>query len=223
MLRRNCVGSMCYGVIVSEACVTGDRYKLAEDFLFSVSLFLSFFVQRLVSIPVPTSQLSKLLPSKWPSLFNIQSQTLQLLVNTQSTLSAAANSPQKRIGLPYSSVLAPGPVLAPDCIQCTRPTSLLYTRTSNRKGNAGRPYYKCVPCDKFHCFADQRGNDPTNTPCDCGKSSKRQISGPEKGRQVHYVCRIGGCDFYKAHKNTQQETINLDKELVEPTARLSII
>lgn len=149
---------------------------------------------------------------------------LRPLVNTQSTLSAAANSPQKDIGLHSSSVLAPGPVKAPDCILCRVPTSLLKTRPSNRKGNAGRPYYKCVPCNKFHCFADERGNDPTNPPCHCGKSSKEQISGPEKsmGRQVHYVCRIGGCDFYLPHRNSQQETIILDRELVEPMARLGI-
>lgn len=150
---------------------------------------------------------------------------LQLLVNTQSTLSAAANSPLKDIGLHYTSVLAPEPVKAPDCIQCGVPTNLRYTRTSNRKGNAGRPYYKCVPCNKFHCFADKRGNDPTNPPCHCGKSSKRQISGPEKSvaRQVHYVCRIGGCDFYDVCRNAQQKTIILDRELVEPMARLGII
>lgn len=160
-----------------------------------------------------------------PADLNIQPQMLQPLVNIQSTLSAAANSSQKNIGLHVSAVLAPGPVVAPICILCRAPITRQITRTSNRNGNAGRPYYKCIPCNKFHCFDDRRGNDPTNPPCFCGISSKRQLSGPEKpmGRMVHYVCRIGGCNFYSDHGNTQQKITNVNRELVELLARLSII
>lgn len=65
----------------------------------------------------------------------------------------------------------------------------------------------------------------TNPLCHCGKSSKRQISGPDKsiGRQVHYVCRVGGCDFYCAHRNALNQKIALESDLVEPMARLGII
>ncbi|KAF2498794.1 hypothetical protein BU16DRAFT_443877, partial [Lophium mytilinum] len=73
------------------------------------------------------------------------------------------------------------------------------TRRSNRKGNTGRPYFKCLSCDRFLCFADRRGNDPSNPLCFCGASIKRQISGPEKdvARGVHFVCRLGECAFYR--------------------------
>lgn len=129
------------------------------------------------------------------------------------------------MALQLQQVLAPGPTDAPDCILCGQSTNLFTTRSSNRKGNASRSYYKCVPCGKFHCFADRRGNDLTNPPCHCGESSKRQIAGPEKsrGRQVHYVCRLGKCDYYGEHRTPQQETIVLESELVEPMTRLGLI
>ncbi len=129
------------------------------------------------------------------------------------------------MALHLSPQLAPGPMVAPDCIRCGRPTNLRYTRHSNRTGNAGRPYYKCMPCGKFHCFADQRGNDPTNPPCHCGLSSRRQISSLQKlkGRQIHYVFRVGRCDFYNVHRNPQQESVELGPELAERLARLGII
>lgn len=30
-------------------------------------------------------------------------------------------------------------------------------RRSNRNGNAGRPYLKCMPCNRFVKFEDERG------------------------------------------------------------------
>ncbi|KAK2005426.1 hypothetical protein LZ32DRAFT_183773 [Colletotrichum eremochloae] len=33
----------------------------------------------------------------------------------------------------------------PLCRSCRAPTTRHVTRSSNRKGNAGRPYYKCLP------------------------------------------------------------------------------
>lgn len=73
--------------------------------------------------------------------------------------------------------LAPAPETGPDCMRCGRPSSLMWTRTSNRNGNAGRPYYKCIPCNKFLVFNDTRGNDPLNPHCYCNVSSKRQLAG----------------------------------------------
>ncbi|MCJ1474880.1 hypothetical protein MMC13_003540 [Lambiella insularis] len=115
--------------------------------------------------------------------------------------------------------LAPAPTTAPICFECGNPGRRFITSQANQKGNAGRPYYKCVADGRFLCFADQRGNDPTNPPCDCGESSKRQISGSNKSvpRQVHYVCRLGGCDFYQAGG------VTIPERLVEPMARHYII
>lgn len=51
---------------------------------------------------------------------------------------------------------------------------------------------------KFLVFADNRGNDPNNPTCNCGVPSKRQVASREKGRKIHYVCRLGKCNFYNA-------------------------
>lgn len=93
----------------------------------------------------------------------------------------------------------PFPTEPPPCIICAEPTVRQITRSSNRKGNAGRPYYICLPCGKFHCFADPKGNDPANPPCHCGTFSKRQLSDEISSprRKVHFVCRLGGCDYYR--------------------------
>ncbi|KAK4233357.1 hypothetical protein C8A03DRAFT_19562 [Achaetomium macrosporum] len=106
-----------------------------------------------------------------------------------------------------------------------KPSKSFTTRHSNRNGNAGRPYYKCQPCNKFLCFADSRGNNPGNPPCDCGVSSKTQVAGKEKKvpRGVHYVCRLGKCDFYKpCVENGKQVAVESD-DLVHRLAMLSIL
>jgi hypothetical protein len=56
---------------------------------------------------------------------------------------------------------------------------------------AGRGYFKCESCDKFHCFQDTRGNDPRNPSCYCGASSKTQVSGPEKELQEGCIMFAG--------------------------------
>lgn len=93
------------------------------------------------------------------------------------------------------------PTEPPPCMICDRPTVHQITRSSNREGNAGRPYYICLPCGKFHCFADRKGNDPRNPHCHCGTYSKRQLSDVEWSprRKIHYVCRLGRCNYYR-HK-----------------------
>jgi hypothetical protein len=122
--------------------------------------------------------------------------------------------------------LAPPPTKAPDCILCGKPTRRRIARVLNPNGNAGRPYYKCIPCDKFHCFCDSRGNDPTNPPCHCGKSSKRQVSGHGKAvpRGVHFVCRLGTCDFYRALRDAEERQIQITPcgSLVDQSEKLVV-
>lgn len=123
--------------------------------------------------------------------------------------------------------LAPAPVAAPECIRCSRPTTLRTTRYSNRNGNAGRPYYKCIPCDRFTVFADERGNDPQNPLCHCAKSSKRQLAGSKAKKStkgaVHYVCRLGRCDYYFAQKDAQGKQVVVEEDLVDKLAKLSFV
>ncbi|OJD10148.1 hypothetical protein ACJ73_09917 [Blastomyces percursus] len=82
--------------------------------------------------------------------------------------------------------------MPPNCRSCHHPSSREVTRASNRKGNAGRPYYKCHRCNKFLCFADDRGNDPSNPPCYCGVLSRRQVAGYDKHvpRGMHFAGQV---------------------------------
>lgn len=111
---------------------------------------------------------------------------------------------------------APAPDTAPDCYKCGKPSILRITRISNRKGNARRPYYKCQSCDKFLVFKDERGNDPRNPPCHCRVSSKMQIAGREKrvSRGLHYVCRLGQCDFYDTARDSSEIQLAIDEEWI---------
>ena len=121
--------------------------------------------------------------------------------------------------------LVPSPTTAPNCRVCHRPASRDITRASNRKGNAGRPYYKCIPCGNFLRFDDIRGNESRNPLCHCQVSSRMQVSGPDTrvARGLHYVCRLGACDFYEVRRDAQQRQITLDENLVSILARMHII
>lgn len=110
------------------------------------------------------------------------------------------------------------------CWVCDSRSKLLFTRSSNRNGNAGRPYYKCTACAKFLCFADDRGLDLDNPQCHCGAPSRRQVSGPTKrvSRGLHYVCSRGGCSFYPPVYGERGQ-LNVDEELVGFLAQLRIV
>jgi hypothetical protein len=111
----------------------------------------------------------------------------------------------------------------PNCRSCRKACTRHITRSSNRNGNAGRPYYKCIPCDKFSCFEDSRGEDETNPLCDCGKSSRRQLSGREKGRRIFYVCKTGSCDFFQFHKRQDGSIWSVGQDMAEALAELRVV
>ncbi|KAI0432795.1 hypothetical protein F5Y09DRAFT_300924 [Xylaria sp. FL1042] len=121
--------------------------------------------------------------------------------------------------------LAPHPQQPPQCAECGHITTLHITGSSNRNGNAGRPYYKCLSCGKFCVFNDLRGNDPTNPCCYCGYSSKRQITGRSKrvAGRVHYVCRLGECDYFSSGSDEKGKDIIIDMDLSDALSRLFII
>ena len=70
---------------------------------------------------------------------------------------------------------------------------------------------------------DKRGNDPTNPNCKCDTSSKRQVSGEAKGRRVHYVCRLGTCNYYAVHRSAGGEQLSLNENLVASLGLLYLI
>jgi len=114
---------------------------------------------------------------------------------------------------------------APICPKCHQRTTHDITRASNRTGNAGRPYYKCLPCDKFQCFDDDRGNDPRNPRCLCQVASRQQVAGPGKPipRGLHYVCRSGKCNFYTVRRDEHEQQITVSEDVVEMLAKLNVI
>ncbi|GAW25178.1 hypothetical protein SAMD00023353_0203280 [Rosellinia necatrix] len=128
-------------------------------------------------------------------------------------------------GVRSERTLAPPPEEPPSCYRCGGVSELSVTRSSNRNGNAGRPFYKCRSCGKFLVFNDNRGNDPTNPECNCGSSSKRQVSGRSKtvAGRLHYVCRLGTCDFFSPcrDENGVDSVVNMD--FVEKLSQLSFI
>ncbi|KAJ5505569.1 hypothetical protein N7453_004526 [Penicillium expansum] len=87
----------------------------------------------------------------------------------------------------------------PRCLECRDDGIRRIVNDNNPNGNAGRPYYRCYPCDRFICFDDQRGISSANPLCDCGLYSRRQMAGVGKQvpRGLHYVCARGGCYFYE--------------------------
>ncbi|KZF23914.1 hypothetical protein L228DRAFT_259203 [Xylona heveae TC161] len=127
--------------------------------------------------------------------------------------------------LPDGSVeLADPPCKPPLCILCHRPSHRFVTRSSNRNGNAGRPYYKCSPCGKFLCFDDRGGNSLRNPPCFCDVSSKLQVTGRERTppRKLHYVGRLGQCNFYRQCYNRMEEEVPLSEKFLDNFAHLGI-
>ncbi|KAI0467180.1 hypothetical protein F4859DRAFT_278924 [Xylaria cf. heliscus] len=84
------------------------------------------------------------------------------------------------------------------CRICRSPAVWAITQPTNINGNAGRPYFRCPPCDKFLAFDDKRGIEETNPLCDCGEPSRRDLSGYRSkvpGR-LFYTCSNGDCGYF---------------------------
>ena len=126
--------------------------------------------------------------------------------------------------------VTPPPVPMPRCplcgAQCDQLTKFV-TRTSNRNSNSGRPYLKCMPCEKFITFLDDRGIDSRAPKCACDLPSRLQVSGKygkSTPRGLHYVCSVGHCEYYEVKKNDygRQQTID-NEDLVSLFATLKVI
>lgn len=121
---------------------------------------------------------------------------------------------------------SPPESVAPACTRCGHLCTRHITRSSNRNGNAGRPYYKCSPCDKFVRFDDDRGLDKGNQGnphCDCGRSSRRQLTSREKGRRIFYACASGSCDFFEWYRNEDGSEWSVAENVADALGRLRVI
>ena len=116
----------------------------------------------------------------------------------------------------------------PHCSECDATGSRLSTfttRTSNRNGNAGRKYLKCVPCNRFIAVLDERGVHAGNPECFCHHPARLQIAGAGKStpRGLHYVCVKGGCAFYAPATNDQGDQYSATERLADIMVQLKII
>lgn len=113
----------------------------------------------------------------------------------------------------------------PACSLCGGEPKYSITRRSNRSGNAKRPYYKCVTCEKFITFDDDRGTAVMNPLCDCHSSSRMQVAGrlAKTARGLHYVSAKGKCDFFERARSSAGVQYKLDEDLVGMFCQLGII
>lgn len=122
-----------------------------------------------------------------------------------------------------SQPISPPAPPKPQCSSCHRGgqnLKKLTTMTSNRNGNAKRPYLKCLPCDKFVTFWDDRGTHSVNPKCGCHIPSRLQVDGFYKGRNLHFVCGTGHCSFYEIARDDQDRPLNLaDDSILKFAAR----
>ncbi|KAK5992055.1 hypothetical protein PT974_05451 [Cladobotryum mycophilum] len=111
------------------------------------------------------------------------------------------------------------------CFQCGGSTSRFKTSANNPNGNAGRPYNMCLHCNKFLGFDDQRGNHLSNPECHCGTPSKMQATGKTAAAPLalHFVCRLGECDFFSRGVGKNGRTAHVRPEMVNILAKAGFI
>ena len=132
------------------------------------------------------------------------------------------------VSVSTTSPLSPN-VLFPRCTLCGADFEHLtrfFTRVGNRNGNSGRPYIKCMPCNKFVTFLDGHGIEDHGPRCSCDLPCRRQVSGryaKTKPRGLHYVCSIGFCNYYEPQMNEEGEQQTLDENVIDLFAALKFI
>jgi hypothetical protein len=107
------------------------------------------------------------------------------------------------------------PLTQPLCLQCGRLVKYNIVKETNRNGNAGRPYFTCIPCRKFHSFADERGNSSQNPLCYYNQPNRTQVARyrAQLSGLLHYVRRVGACDFYQVVINLEGRQMVSDEKL----------
>lgn len=101
------------------------------------------------------------------------------------------------------------PLLHPRCRVCGSATlHHRITQPSNPNGNAGRPYYVCIPCKRNNregwvTWDDERGVRNSNPSCYCGDFRRQDQEGIGRGRHGldFWTCSTGSCDYYSKYLN----------------------
>ncbi|KAK0636455.1 hypothetical protein B0T17DRAFT_82178 [Bombardia bombarda] len=92
------------------------------------------------------------------------------------------------------------PTKGPPCRRCRVPTSWQKVLDTNTRGNVGRPYYRCTPCDNFHIWGDLVGISPENDRCRCGNPTRAGVT-TEKAKtrgpgETFFKCAEGRCGTF---------------------------
>ena len=101
------------------------------------------------------------------------------------------------------------PLLYPRCRVCDLATlHRRITQPSNPNGNAGRPYYICISCERkdgkgWVTWDDERGVRNSNPSCYCGNLSRQDQVGIGRGRRGlgFWTCATGSCDYHSKYLN----------------------
>lgn len=108
------------------------------------------------------------------------------------------------------------------CQKCSSEGVSQITKSSSRSGNAGRPFLRCSQ-HGFIRWLDERGIHVDNPLCDCDRSSRRSVAGPEKGRKVFFSCAAGECRFWQADQRVDGRDWCVDDNTIEILLRLGLI
>lgn len=109
------------------------------------------------------------------------------------------------------------------CKKCGLEAVMQSTKPDNRNGNSGRPFLQCPQHGNIR-WLDKRGIHADNPICDCGRSSRRNVAGPEKGRKLYFTCAEAECGFWQADKRADgQNWCVVDDNMLELLCRLHLI
>lgn len=98
----------------------------------------------------------------------------------------------------------------PSCRTCRTKGILRYVLPGTPNLNEGRPYYVCPRCpreDRWLRWGDNKGINPANPPCACGKPSRQDRIGQGhaifnlKSGKGFWTCAEGNCGYYSEHLN----------------------
>lgn len=128
-------------------------------------------------------------------------------------------SPRPRVALPNEDDV---PIYC--CLKCGREGRQLQPRLSRSQNNPDRPYASC-PEHSFVAWLDNRGMDPRNPHCDCGRPSRRGRAGGNARVQggLYYNCATGRCNFYSIVENGQGGQVVVSDDEVALMAALNLV
>ena len=140
--------------------------------------------------------------------------TTRSMWSAQTSSPAPPTSPPSKkpsfyIDSPIPRFPLPSP---PRCRHCNSIATRDIVNSSNRNNNAGRPYYKCLPCKQspmanpqkgWITWDDDIGVHENNRTCICGLACRQGRAGSDsvwEGKGF-WTCAVGRCSFISYRKD----------------------